>query len=71
MAAGGATERGRSKRRVHLRSGADVMKRATRRAEVATRRAEVMKRATQGADGANQNASLNLGAVVERGNHSA
>ena len=32
---------------------------------VATRRAEVMKRATQGADGANQNASLNLGAVLK------
>ena len=47
------------------------MKRATQSAEVATRGAEVMKRATQGADGANQNASLNLGAVVERGNHSA
>ena len=41
------------------------MKRATRRAKVATRRADFMKRATQGADGANQNASLNLGAVLK------
>ena len=47
------------------------MKRATQSAEVATRGAEVMKRATQGADGANQNASLNLGAVVAKGKRSA